>query len=83
MRRTVVALLATIFMFGAVPPILAQTPTSSPQSMTKQQIVERVGQIDRQLLLLERQELIKQFQEMEAKEATTKPKTEDKKDKTK
>jgi hypothetical protein len=36
--------------------------------LTKDQIVERVQQIDRQLLMLEKQDLVKAYQELEKKE---------------
>jgi hypothetical protein len=46
--------------------------------LTKDQIVERVQQIDRQLLMLEKQDLVKAYQALEAKEKA-KPKEEPKK----
>jgi hypothetical protein len=45
--------------------------------LTKEQIVERVQQIDRQLLQLEKQDLVKAYQALEAKEKA-KPKEEKK-----
>ena len=78
MRSITTAILATILSIGAVTSVLAQTP--APQvPLTKQQIIERVGAIDRQLLLLEKAELVKQYQDLEAKEAAAKPKAEEKK----
>jgi hypothetical protein len=48
--------------------------------LTKEQIVERVQQIDRQLLMLEKQDLVKAYQELEKKEKAAKEKAEPKKE---
>jgi hypothetical protein len=80
MKRVALTLLAITFILGSVT-AMAQTQAQPQQPLTKEQIVDRVGVIDRQLLILEKQELVKQYQALEAKEAASKPKTDDKKDK--
>ena len=79
MRRITTIVLASICLIGAATYSLAQTPTPTPQPMTKAQIIERVGEIDQQLLSIEKARLIKAYQELEAKEQAAKPKVEEKK----
>ena len=66
----IISLIVLVIMLLTVP-VFAQPA----KPLTKDQIIERVGQIDKQLLLLEKQELIKKYQELEKAE---KPKPEKK-----
>lgn len=74
MRRIIVAVLFMVFCGTCA---VAQ----QSQPLTKEQIVERVQAIDRQLLQIEKQELIKQYQAIEAKEKAAKPATPKKEEK--
>jgi hypothetical protein len=58
----IIALIVGILLLAGVAFAQGQQP------LTKDQIVERVQQIDRQLLLLEKQDLVKAYQELEKKE---------------
>ena len=68
----IASLILAVLLFAGV--AFAQTQ----QPLTKEQIIERVQQIDRQLLQLEKQDLVKAYQALEAKEKAAKPKEEKK-----
>ena len=66
MKKVLLAVLAMV-MFSSL--ALAQGPApAKPPEMTKEQIVQRGMEIDKQLLLIERQELVYKYQAIEAKE---------------
>ena len=67
----IISLIVLVIMLLTVP-VFAQPA----KPLTKDQIIERVGQIDKQLLLLEKQELIKKYQELEKAEKKPEPKKE-------